>query len=57
MRQYEEQLKLLNTNHVEEPLIVAMANVENSRNDDLQKLYLNETLPVCLPMSISLQVH
>jgi len=43
---YEEQLKCLDTNWVEEPFIVAMANVEDSQDGDHPQGTLEETLPV-----------
>ncbi|GAD96454.1 conserved hypothetical protein [Paecilomyces variotii No. 5] len=42
---YEEQLKCLDTNWVEEPFIVAMANVEGSQDGDYPQGTLDETLP------------
>lgn len=46
---YEEQLKFLDTKHVEEPFIVAMANVENGQNGPTQQLGLDGTLTLGLP--------
>lgn len=43
---YEEQLKCLDTNWVEEPFIVAMANVEGSQDGDRHQGALDDTLPV-----------
>ncbi|KAJ9211630.1 hypothetical protein DTO166G4_6769 [Paecilomyces variotii] len=42
---YEEQLKCLDTNWVEEPFIVAMANVEDNQDGDHPQGTLEETLP------------
>ncbi|KAL1871792.1 hypothetical protein Plec18167_006942 [Paecilomyces lecythidis] len=42
---YEEQLKCLDTNWVEEPFIVAMANVEGSQDGDHPQGTFEEALP------------
>lgn len=51
---YEEQLKCLDTNWVEEPFIVAMANVEDSQDGDHPQGTHYEALPVSLTVIKSL---